>query len=231
MTGEAGIVNDQCCGMHCYALCIGSWLDKVHWYRAMRHPQSFWKFAEISRKVSILIYLYRQAEYQTFFKILFPSNTDSHRLLGLYSLIECLQVNQMYVTSFWFHTKLVMKKAKKPASYELAIHYITFVIHKTVIHKTFIIHYIIFFKKDFWIFWSEHFDRLHSTNDQVLYINKGDYIWEHVIFSDLIFPDLIFWDLIILWALGSGFNFAFDLAFSHRNLVKVEECIRVSFLC
>ena len=109
--------------------------------------------------------------------------------------------------------------------------YITFVIHKTVIHKTFIIHYIIFFKKDFWIFWSEHFDRLHSTNDQVLYINKGDYIWEHVIFSDLIFPDLIFWDLIILWALGSGFNFAFDLAFSHRNLVKVEECIRVSFLC
>ena len=28
----------------------------------------------------------------------------------------------MYVTRFWFHSKLVLEKAKKPASYDLAIH-------------------------------------------------------------------------------------------------------------
>ena len=55
-------------------------------------------------------------------KILFFSNTDIHRFLWLYSLIESLQVNRMYVTSFWFHSKLVLDKARKPVSYELAIH-------------------------------------------------------------------------------------------------------------
>ena len=41
---------------------------------------------------------------------------------GLYLLIECLQVNRMYVSSFWFHNKSVLEKAKKLASYEVAIH-------------------------------------------------------------------------------------------------------------
>ena len=40
-----------------------------------------------------------------------------------------------------------MEKAKKPASYELAIH--------TPFFK--------FFKRVFWIFSNEHFDRLHFT--------------------------------------------------------------------
>ena len=158
LTGEAGIVNDQCCGMHCYALCIGSWLDKVHWYRAMRHPQSFWKFAEISRKVSILIYLYRWAENQIYLEILFFTNTDNHRFFWLYSLIECLQVNRMYVTSFWFHSKLVLEKAKKPASYELPIH--TFF---NILHNFFQKRVLDIFK---WTFWQTSFH-------QVLYSNKG----------------------------------------------------------
>ena len=68
-----------------------------------------------------MIYIYWWAENQIF-KILFFSNTDTHRFLRLYSLIECLEVNRMYVTRFWFHSKLVLEKAKKPACYELAIH-------------------------------------------------------------------------------------------------------------
>ena len=44
-----------------------------------------------------------------------------------FDFIECLQVYGMYVTtSFWFHGKLAMDKAKEPASYELAIHTVSF---------------------------------------------------------------------------------------------------------
>ena len=86
----------------------------------------------------------------------------------------------MYVISFSFHSKLVLVKAKKPASHELAIHTVFFSI------------FYIIFLKELWIFSNEQFDRLHSTNDQVLYSN---YI-----------------------LLNSGFNFAFDLAFSYRNV-------------
>ena len=37
-----------------------------------------------------------------------------------------LTANRMYLTSFWFHSKLVLEKAKKPANYELAIDTIFF---------------------------------------------------------------------------------------------------------
>ena len=59
---------------------------------------------------------------------MFFSNNDIGKCLRLYLLIECLQVNRMYVTSFWFHSKLVLEKAKKPASYELAIHTVEIVL-------------------------------------------------------------------------------------------------------
>ena len=76
------------------------WLIKCSGAISRCHLQSVWKFAEISRKVSILIYLDILAENQIFLKILFFSNTDIHTLLRLYSLIEWLQSNQMHVTSF-----------------------------------------------------------------------------------------------------------------------------------
>ena len=88
-----------------------------------------------------MIYLYRWAENQVFLKTLFFSNTDIRRFLRIYSVIECLQVNRMYVTSFWSHSKLVLEKAKKPASYQRAIHTVFFL---NISHKL--------FKRVFWIF-------------------------------------------------------------------------------
>ena len=46
--------NSECPGLW-YALVfeLASWLDQVHWHRVRHHLQSFGKFAEISRKVSI----------------------------------------------------------------------------------------------------------------------------------------------------------------------------------
>ena len=60
---------------------------------------------------------------------IFFSNTDIHRFLWLYSLIECLQNNRIYATSFWFHSKLVVEKAKRPASDELAIPFFLNILH------------------------------------------------------------------------------------------------------
>ena len=125
----------------------------MHWQRARHHLQSFWKFAEISRKVSILIDLYRWAENQILLKILFFSNTDIHRFLWLYLWIEFLQINRMYVTSFWFHSKLVLEKGKKSASYKPTAHTVFF---KNILQN-------FFFKGEFGMFSYEHFDRLHST--------------------------------------------------------------------
>ena len=42
----------------------------------------------------------------------------------LYSLIKCLQINWIFNTSFWFHSKLVLEKTKKHSN-ELA-RYISF---------------------------------------------------------------------------------------------------------
>ena len=39
----------------------------------------------------------------------------------------------MYITSFWFHSKLVLGKAKKPARYELAIDTVFFSKYLTLI--------------------------------------------------------------------------------------------------
>ena len=47
----------------------------------------------------------------------------------------------MYVICFWFDSKLVLEKTKKPASYELGIH--------TVFFQIF---YINFLKESFWYF-------------------------------------------------------------------------------
>ena len=69
------------------------------------------KFAEISRKVSILIYFNRLTENQIFLKNLFFKNTDIRKFF--YFLVECLQVNRIYVTSFWFHRKLLPEKSNK----------------------------------------------------------------------------------------------------------------------
>ena len=84
-----------------------------------------------------MISLYRWDENQIFLNILFFSNTDIHRFL--YSLIECLQVNQKYVTSFWFKikdldSKLVLEKTKKVASYELDINTVFFT---NILHEFF----------------------------------------------------------------------------------------------
>ena len=56
----------------------------------------------------------------------------------------------MYVTSFRFRSKFVREKAKKSASYGLAI------------YNAFLkIFYMNFFRREFWIFSNEHFDRLN----------------------------------------------------------------------
>ena len=76
----------------------------------------------------------------------------------LYSLIECLQVNRIYVASFCFHSKLVVEIANNP-SCELAIQLYCF----------FQIFYVNLFKREFWISLNEYFERLFH---QVLYNNK-----------------------------------------------------------
>ena len=73
LTGEAGIVNVQGCVMHWYLSWLTCWTK--HTDTVKNHLQSFWKFAEISMKVSVLIYLYIWAENQIFFKTLFFSST------------------------------------------------------------------------------------------------------------------------------------------------------------
>ena len=114
-----------------------------------------------------MIYIYTWAGNQIFLTISLFWNTDIRRFLWLDSLIECLQVNRMDATSFWFHSRLLLEKAKKPVSYELAMNMLFFC-------KCF----TYFFLRQFWIFPNEHFDRPHFTNDQLLYSNKGVYIWE-----------------------------------------------------
>ena len=120
----------------------------------MYHFQTFWNFAEISRKVGILIYFNRWIENQIFLMNLFFTNANIYRLL--YSLIECWQINRMYVTSFWFHSKFVLEKAKKP-SHELAI-------------------YTAFSKYFTYIFLKESFDRFYSTKFSKT--TEEFYIWE-----------------------------------------------------
>ena len=90
---------------------IDTWVDKLATLSTMTqgHLQTIWKFAKISRKVSVLIYLYRWAENEIFLKMLLFSNTDIHRFLWLYSLMECLQFSRMYVTSFSFHSKYLTR--------------------------------------------------------------------------------------------------------------------------
>ena len=56
----------------------------------------------------------------------------------------------MYVTSFRFHSKLVLEKTMNPAGHELEIHTAFFL---NSLHN--------FFKRVFWIFSNEHLDRLH----------------------------------------------------------------------
>ena len=127
---------------------------------------SFASFAENSRKVSILIYWYRGAENQIFLKILFFSNIDIHRFLWLYSLIEFLQVNRMYVTSFWFQIKLVLEKAKKSASSELAVHNVSFWIFYINLFKRGILN---IFKLTFW---QTSFHQVLYSNKELLYLKS-----------------------------------------------------------
>ena len=119
LTGEVGIVNVRGC------VCIGIWVDSLIILSTLSKVlRSFWKFAEISKKTSILISLYRWAENQRFIEFLLVTNTDIHRFL--YSLIECLEVNLMYITSLWYYSKLLLEKAKKPGRYEVAMHTVFF---------------------------------------------------------------------------------------------------------
>ena len=81
-----------------------------------------------------------------------------------FSLIKGLQLNRMYVTSFWFHSKLVLEKAKKPASYELPIH--TFF---NILHNFFQKRVLDIFK---WTFWQTSFHQVLYSNKGVLYLRS-----------------------------------------------------------
>ena len=67
-----------------------------------------------------LIYLNGRAESEMHLNGLFLAGAD---ICGfLYSSIGCLQVYQVYITSFWFHSKLVLQKAKKPTKQPVRQH-------------------------------------------------------------------------------------------------------------
>ena len=75
--------NSECQGM--YRAKLTSYLDYIHWHSARHDLQYLWKFEEISRKVSLLIYFNSWVHNQIFH--FFP-NTNIHRFL--YLLIKCL---------------------------------------------------------------------------------------------------------------------------------------------
>ena len=116
LTEEAEVVNIQSCGMHWYLSYKTKYTDTEPEAIPNQLPLKF------QGRLAFWFTYIGELKIKYFLKILFLSNTDIHRFLWLYSLIACLQINRKYVTSFWFHSKLVMEKAKKPASYELAIH-------------------------------------------------------------------------------------------------------------
>ena len=69
-------------------------------------------------KVCILIWLHISTENQIFLRNSFFSNADIH--MFLYWFIGCLQMNQICITSCWFHRKLVIKA--KQHSYKLYLY-------------------------------------------------------------------------------------------------------------
>ena len=109
----------------------------------------------------------------------------------------------MYVTSFWFHSKLKLEKAKKPASCELAIHAVLFlnILHNRVLDV---------FK---WTFWQTSFHQVFYSSNGVLYLRSFMSNKTSLLTST---PENFS-------PYDSGFYFHFDLAFSHGN-VLLEGC-------
>ena len=105
LTEGAGIVNVQSCGAKHIDACV----------RIMRHLQSFWKFADISRKVSTLICLNRCSENRIILRNSFFSNTDIHRFLYWYSNIYKL-MNVCHVLSFDLITNWCWKQQRNAAT-------------------------------------------------------------------------------------------------------------------
>ena len=101
----------------------------------------------------------------------------------------------MYVTSFWFHSKLVLEKAKKPDSYELTIHAVSFLLSES----------FGYFQMNILT------DRLHSTKFSIA--TRDFYIWKAL--CRVKYPCKQVFQKTFLF--DSAFQFAFALAFSHRN--------------
>ena len=101
LTREAGVVNVYL-----------SWLSTLSRYTATKPGVISNPFKSL-RKIPA---------GQIFLKTLFFSTTYFCKFLRPYLFLDCLQANRMYVTSFWRYSKLVLEKATKSASYELAIH-------------------------------------------------------------------------------------------------------------
>ena len=143
LTGEAGIVNVQGCGMRWYL----SWQAQIRRHRARSYLQSFWKFEEISRKVSILIYLYRWAENQIFLKIVFSKTLMFTGFFvffhysNVYKLFECMLLVFDFIAN-WY-----LKKQRN-------------------LHKFFQNRVSDIFK---WTFWQTSFHQVLYSNKEVLY--------------------------------------------------------------
>ena len=125
LTGEAGIVNVQGCGMHWYlswlasqTMCIDTESGTIS-----RHFEILQKFWERS---AIWFTYIDELKIKYFFKFYISQTLIFTGFFDFNSLIECLKVNRVYVTSFSFHSRLVLEKQKKPASHELAIYAVFF---------------------------------------------------------------------------------------------------------
>ena len=108
-----GLVGVRGCGMH---WCLG-WLASCTGHAGAGSGSIFSPFGGLRRfrggqGFGALIYLNGRAESEMHLSGLFLAGAD---ICGfLYSSIGCLQVYRVYITSFWFHSKLVLQKAKKP---------------------------------------------------------------------------------------------------------------------
>ena len=141
------------------------------WGNFLEMQYGFYRYALLAdllgRKVSVSIYLCRWAENQKFLKILFFSNTDIHRFLWLYSLIECLQVNPMYVAIFWFHSKLALHRKSKETCQPWTSYTYSFFLNMFFFSKK---------KKSFGYFQMNILTRLHPTRFSIA--TREFYIWE-----------------------------------------------------
>ena len=119
---EVGIVNVQGCGMHWCLSRLAS--STKHTDTEPSAISNRFKSLQKSQWRSAFWFTYTDEQtIKYFLKFYFPQILVS---TGFFDFIHESNVyklcNRMYVTSFSFHSKLVLEKAKKPASYELAIH-------------------------------------------------------------------------------------------------------------